>query len=54
MDGTRQTSPYTAPNHKVFYFFKTMEGQFSSYTFTSEKYFDSLEAVKEYIHNSNK
>lgn len=54
LDGTRQTSPYTAPNHKVFYFFKTMEGQFSSYTFTSEKYFDSLEAVKEYIHNSNK
>jgi hypothetical protein len=53
IDWTRQTSPYTAPNGKVFYFFKTMEGQFSSYTFTVEKYFDSLDATKEYIHNSN-
>jgi hypothetical protein len=53
MEGQRTTSPYTAPNRKVFYFFKTTEGQFSSYTFTVEKYFDSLEATKEYIHNSN-
>ncbi|MFA7298425.1 MAG: hypothetical protein WC010_02150, partial [Candidatus Absconditabacterales bacterium] len=53
IDGTRQTSAYTAPNRKVFYFFKTTEGQYSSYTFTVERYFDSLEAVKEYIHNSN-
>jgi hypothetical protein len=30
-----------------------MEGQYSSYTFTVEKYFDSLDAVKEFIHNSN-
>ncbi|HBB04562.1 TPA: hypothetical protein DCZ39_06855 [Patescibacteria group bacterium] len=43
IDGTRQTSPYTAPNRKVFYFFKTIEGQYSSYTFGAERYFDSLE-----------
>lgn len=54
IDGTRQTSPYTAPNRKVFYFFKTIEGQYSSYTFTAERYFDSLEWVKEYIYNNNK
>jgi|GEM_PF-1241522 len=54
LDGTRQTSAYTAPNRKVFYFFKTTEGQYSSYTFTTERYFDSLEAVKEFIHNTNK
>jgi hypothetical protein len=54
IDGARQTSPYTAPNHKVFYFFKSTEGQYSSYTFTTEKYFDSLEAVKENIYNNNR
>jgi len=54
IDGTRQTSPYTAPNHKVFYFFKTTAGQYSSYTFTTEKYFDDLEAVKEHIYNNNR
>ncbi len=54
LDGTWQTSPYTAPNHKVFYFFKTIEGKYSSYTFTVEKYFDSLEEVKEYIYNNNR
>jgi len=53
IDGTWQTSPYTAPNRKVFYFFKTMEGRYSSYTFSVEKYFDSLDSVKEYIHNAN-
>ncbi len=53
MDGQRQTSPYTAPNHKVFYFFKTLDGQYSSYTFTSVRYFDSLEATKGFIHDSN-
>ncbi|MCX6823663.1 MAG: hypothetical protein NT085_00855 [candidate division SR1 bacterium] len=53
IDGTRQTSPYTAPNHKVFYFFKNTEGQISSYTFTTERYFDSLDATKEFIHNAN-
>ena len=53
LDGTRQTSPYTAPNGKVFYFFKTMDWKVSSYTFTVEKYFDDLEATKEYIHKSN-
>lgn len=54
IDGTWQTSPYTAPNHKVFYFFKSIDGRYSSYTFTTERYFDSLEAVKEYIYNSNR
>jgi len=53
IDGTRQTSPYTAPNHKVFYFFKNTDGQISSYTFTTQRYFDSLDATKEFIHNSN-
>ncbi len=54
IDGTRQTSPYTAPNRKVYYFFKTIDGKFSSYTFTSEKYFDSLEQVKQYIYTNNR
>jgi len=54
IDGTRQTSPYTAPNRKVFYFFKNIEGQYSSYTFTVERYFDNLEAMKEFIYNSNR
>ncbi|MCX6825055.1 MAG: leucine-rich repeat protein [candidate division SR1 bacterium] len=53
IDGTRQTSPFTAPNHKVFYFFKTTGGKYSSYTFTTEKYFDTLELAKENIHNNN-
>lgn len=53
IDGTWQTSAYTAPNRKVFYFFKTTDGQISSYTFTVEKYFDDLNSAKEYIHNSN-
>ena len=53
IDWTRQTSPYTAPNGKVFYFFKTMEGQFSSYTFTVEKYFDSLDATKVHVYTNN-
>ena len=54
IDGTRQTSPYTAPNRKVYYFFKTIDGQYSSYTFTTEKYFNSLEEAKEYVYNSNR
>lgn len=54
IDGTRQTSPYTAPNKKVFYFFKDITGKYSSYTFTSERYFNSLNEVKEFIYNSNK
>jgi hypothetical protein len=54
IDGTRQTSPYTAPNRKVFYFFKTIDDKYTSYTFTSEKWFDSLNDVKEFIFNSNK
>lgn len=54
IDGQRQTSPYTAPNRKVFYFFKTIDGRYSSYTFTTERYFDSLEDVKEFIYNSNR
>lgn len=54
IDGTRQTSPYTAPNKKVFYFFKDITGRYSSYTFTSERYFNSLNEVKEFIYNSNK
>lgn len=53
IDGTWQTSAYTAPNRKVFYFFKTTDGQVSSYTFTAEKYFDDLDSAKEYIHNAN-
>ena len=53
IDGTRQTSAYTAPNRKVFYFFKTMAGKYSSYTFSSEKYFDSLEATKAHIYANN-
>jgi hypothetical protein len=54
IDGTRQSSAYTAPNKKTFYFFKTITGRYSSYTFTSERYFDSLDATKEFIYNSNK
>ena len=54
IDWTRQTHAYTASNGKVYYFFKTTEGQYSSYTFTTEKYFDSLEEVKGYIYNNNK
>lgn len=54
IDGTRQTSPYTAPNRKVFYFFKTVSGRFSSYTFTTEKYFDSLNDVKKHIYDNNR
>ncbi len=54
MEGQRTTSPYTAPNRKVFYFFKTIDGQYSSYTFTTPRYFDSLEGVKEFIFNTNK
>lgn len=54
IDGTRQTSPYTAPNKKVFYFFKDITERYSSYTFTSERYFNSLNDVKEFIYNSNK
>lgn len=54
IDGTRQTSPYTAPNHKVFYFFKTIEWQYSSYTFTTEKYFDNLNDVKKHIYDNNR
>lgn len=54
IDGTRQSSPYTAPNKKTFYFFKTITGRYSSYTFTSERYFDSLDATKEFIYNNNK
>ncbi|HMS91467.1 MAG TPA: hypothetical protein PKC87_04565, partial [Candidatus Absconditabacterales bacterium] len=53
LDGTRQSSPYTAPNHKVFYFFKTMKGQYSSYTFTTEKYFSDLASLKEHIYIRN-
>jgi len=54
IDGTWQTSPYTAPNKKVFYFFKDINERYSSYTFTTERYFDSLDDVKEFIYNSNK
>jgi len=54
IDGTRQTSPYTAPNKKVFYFFKTIDERYSSYTFTSERYFNSLLDVKEFINSTNK
>lgn len=54
IDGTWQTSPYTAPNKKVFYFFKDINGRYSSYTFTSEKWFDSLNDMKEFIYTNNK
>lgn len=54
IDGIWQTSPFTAPNKKVFYFFKDINGRYSSYTFTSERYFSSLDDVKEFIYNSNK
>jgi hypothetical protein len=54
LDGTWQTSPYTAPNRKVFYFFKTVSGRYSSYTFSVEKYFDTLEEVKQHIYYNNK
>jgi len=54
IDGTRQSSPYTAPNKKVFYFFKDINGRYSSYTFTTERWFNSLNDVKEFIYNSNK
>lgn len=54
IDGTRQSSPYTAPNKKVFYFFKDITERYSSYTFTSERRFNSLNEVKEFIYNTNK
>lgn len=54
IDGTRQASPYTAPNKKAFYFFKTIDERYSSYTFTSERYFNSLLDVKEFINSTNK
>ncbi len=54
IDGTWQSSPYTAPNKKAFYFFKTIDERYSSYTFTSERYFNSLLDVKEFINSTNK
>lgn len=54
LDTIRQTSPYTAPNGKVFSFFKTSEGKYSSYAFTTETYFDALESAKKYIYTNNK
>lgn len=54
IDGTRQTSPYTAPNKKVYYFFKTIDAKYSSYTFSVEKWFSSLDDVKQFIYNNNR
>ena len=54
IDTTWQSAPYTAPNKKVYYLFKTVDGRYSSYTFSSAKYFDSLENVRTYIYNNNR
>lgn len=53
VDQTRQSAPYTAPNGKVYYLFRTTDGRYSSYTFTAAKYFISLEALKNHIYQRN-
>lgn len=54
IDQNWQSSPYTAPNGKVYRLFKTTDDRYSSYNFVSAKYFISVDALKNHIYQWNK
>jgi hypothetical protein len=53
VDTSWQASPYTAPNGKVYSFFKTTDNRYASYNFISAKYFDSPQSMIMYININN-
>lgn len=53
VDTTRQSAPYQAPNGKSYRLFKTTDGRYSSYDFSSAKYFISVDALKSHIYQWN-
>ncbi|MEI8091008.1 MAG: hypothetical protein WCG98_01870 [bacterium] len=54
IDATRQSAPYIAPNGKSYRLFKTTDGRYSSYNFSTAKYFVSVDALKNHIYQRNK
>jgi hypothetical protein len=54
VDSSWQSAPYTAPNGKTYSLFKTTDGRYSSYEFSSPKYFISIDALKNHIYQWNK
>lgn len=53
-DNTWQSAPYTAPNGKVYSLFRTTDGRYSSYSFSTAKYFINVDALKNHIYQMNK
>ena len=54
VDTTWQSAPYQAPNGKTYRLFRTTDGRYSSYDFSSAKYFISVDALKSHIYQWNK
>ncbi len=53
VDSSWSTSPYKAPNGKIYNLFKTTTGKFWSYNMVIPKLFDTLKALQEYINKNN-
>ncbi len=53
IDQSRSSSPYTAPNGKVYNFFKTTTWKYGSNNFASAKLFDNIDTMKKHISVNN-
>ncbi|MDD3262727.1 MAG: hypothetical protein PHR61_02670 [Candidatus Absconditabacteria bacterium] len=53
VDNSRSTSPYKAPNGKIYNLFKTTTGKFGSYNMVVPKLFDTLKILQDHINKNN-
>lgn len=53
IDQSRSSSTYTAPNGKVYNFFKTTKGKYGSSNFATAKLFDDVATMKKHIEVNN-
>lgn len=53
VDNSRSTSPYKAPNGKIYNLFKTTTGKFWSYNMVVPKLFDTLKILQDHINKNN-
>jgi hypothetical protein len=53
VDTSRSTSPYKAPNGKIYNLFKTTTGKFWSYNMVVPKLFDTLKLLQDHINKNN-
>jgi len=53
VDTTRKSVTYKAPSGKTYIIQKTTDNRYFSYRFISPKYYNSLQAAKDYINKNN-